>query len=192
MLFRSFFDDDSHKWNSQVHSIPVLGQPERLRSPDFRMDLDEVIIALPTANAERIRQIVRLLQSLHLKFETVPSYEQLATGKVRVSQLRPVEIQDLLNREPVKLDSASIQQQIEGRTVMVTGAGGSIGSELFRQIVERNPRALLMLDQSEVQLFPIEQELLGQGYGGQVVPIVADILDEARMRFVFSDRKRVV
>ncbi|HOU88673.1 MAG TPA: nucleoside-diphosphate sugar epimerase/dehydratase [Verrucomicrobiota bacterium] len=181
-----FFDDDSHKWNSQVHGIPVRGQPERLRNPDFRADLDEVIIALPTASAERIREIVRLLQSVHLKFETVPSYEQLATGKVRVSQLRPVEIQDLLNREPVKLDSVSIQQQIERRTVMVTGAGGSIGSELCRQIVERDPRALLMLDQSEVQLFPIEQELLGQGYGGQAVPIVADILDEARMRFVFT------
>lgn len=181
-----FFDDDSHKWHSQVHGVPVVGQPERLREAAYRADLDEVIIAIPSAAAERMREIVRLLQSVHMKFETVPSVEQLATGKVRVSQLRPVEIQDLLHREPVELDSDTIHQQIKDRTVMVTGAGGSIGSELCRQIAERNPRTLLMLDQSEVQLFPIEQELLEQGYGGQIVPLVADILDEPRMRYVFS------
>jgi len=182
----AFFDDDPQKWHSQVHGVPVVGRPESLRDPNFRLDLDEVIIAMPMAKAGRIGEIVRLLQAVHLKFETVPSLEQLATGKVRVSQLRAVEIQDLLQRVPVELDAANIQQQIKGRVVLVTGAGGSIGSELCRQIADRNPRSLLMLDQSEVQLFPIEQELLARGYGGQIIPVIADILDEARIRHLFG------
>lgn len=182
----AFFDDDPLKWHSQVHGVPVVGRPEKLRDPSFRMHLEEVIIAMPTAPAKRLGEVVRLLQAARLKFETVPSVDQLATGKVRVSQLRPVEIQDLLQRDPIELDLANIQQEIVGRTVLVTGAGGSIGSELCRQIVDRNPRTLLLLDRSEVQLFPIEQEMIAGGFGGQVVPVIADILDEARLRYVFG------
>lgn len=182
----AFFDDDPQKWRSQLHGIAVMGPPERLRDPNFKLALDEVIIAMPGAPARRIGEVVRLLQEVHLKFETVPSLDQLATGKVKVSQLRPVEIQDLLQREPIQLDDEHIHQQIRGRTVMVTGAGGSIGSELCRQIMERNPRSLLLVDQSEVQLFPIEQEMIEQGYRGQAVPLIADVLDEARMRYLFE------
>ena len=182
----AFFDDDPQKWRSQMHGVPVVGRPELLRDPNFKVDLDEVIIAMPTAPARRVGEVVRLLQEVHLKFETVPSVDQLATGKVRVSQLRSVEIQDLLQREPVQMDDQGIQQQIKGRTVMVTGAGGSIGSELCRQIISRDPRLLLLVEQSEVQLFPIEQELLEQGYRGQIVPVIANILDQSRIRSVFQ------
>ncbi len=182
----AFFDDDPEKWRSHLHGIPVLGRPERLRDPNFKLDLDEVIIAMPGAPARRMGEVVRLLQEVRLKFETVPSLDQLATGKVRVSQLRPVEIQDLLQREPVELEDERIRQEIRGRVVMVTGAGGSIGGELCRQIMDRDPRSLLLVEQAEGQLFQIEQELGEQGYRGQAVPLVGDVLDEGRMRYIFE------
>lgn len=182
----AFFDDDPQKWRLQLHGVPVVGRPELLQDPSFKLHLDEVIIAMPSAPARRIGEVVRLLQTVRLKFQTVPSMEQLATGKVRVSQLRPVEIQDLLPREPIALDDAHIAAHLQGRVVLVTGAGGSIGSELCRQIMARNPRTLLMVDQSEVQLFSIEQEMIAQGYRGQALPLIGDVLDEARMRYLME------
>jgi len=181
-----FFDDNPEKWHSHVHGITVAGPPEKLRDRTIRQELDEVIIAMPSAPAKRVGEIVRLLQQAHLKFETVPSMDQLATGQLKVSQLRPVEIQDLLQREPIELDAENIRQRIKDRVVLVTGAGGSIGSELCRQIMERGPRLLLMLDQSEVQLFIIEQEMIARGFGGQILPVIANILDEQRVRYVLE------
>ena len=181
----AFFDDNPQKWRSQVHGVPVVGRPELLKEAGVDLRLDEVIMAMPSAPARRLGEVVQILQGVHLKFETVPSMDQLATGKVRVSQLRPVEIQDLLQREPVALETDNIRQLIRDRVVAVTGAGGSIGSELCRQIAEQNPRTLLLIEQSEVQLFPIEQELLERGHGGAVVPIIGSVLDLARMEYVF-------
>ncbi len=129
-----FFDDDPSKWKSQVHGIPVEGSPELLVSDKERLDLDEVVIAMPSAPAKRINEIVRMLQKEKYKFTTVPSMDQLATGRVSVSHLRPVEIEDLLGRAPVLMDKKNVEQCLRGRVVMVTGAGGSIGSELCRQI----------------------------------------------------------
>jgi FlaA1/EpsC-like NDP-sugar epimerase len=181
-----FFDDDPTKWRSYVHGVPVAGRPELLLDGRENLRLDEVIIAMPAAGPKRMREVIEILQKSHLKFETVPSMEQLATGKVRVSRLRAVEISDLLGRAPVKLAADNIRQLLQGRVVMVTGAGGSIGSELCRQIAGFDPQRLLLVDQSEVQLFQIEQELLDLGYGGVIVPLVADVLDAARMRQVFN------
>ena len=182
----AFFDDDRNKWRSRVHDIPVVGAPEMLLDHKLNLQLEEVIIAMPTAPAKRIGELVKLLQHAHLRFETVPSVDQLATGKVKVSQLRDVEIQDLLGREAVKLETEQISTLLQGRVVMVTGAGGSIGSELCRQIASFNPQRLLLLDQSEVQIFQIEQELVERGYGGVILPIVADVLDEPRVRQILS------
>jgi FlaA1/EpsC-like NDP-sugar epimerase len=151
---------------------------------NLNLQLNEVIIAMPSAPAKRIGEIVKVLQQTRLRFETVPSLEQLALGKVKVSQLRPVQIQDLLGREPVKLETENIRNILKSRVVMVTGAGGSIGAELCRQIAAFNPQRLLMVERSEVQLFPIEQELIEAGHGGVVLPLVADILDEPRMRYI--------
>jgi FlaA1/EpsC-like NDP-sugar epimerase len=182
----AFFDDDKTKWRSRVHDIPVVGPPEMLLDQRLNLQLEEVIIAMPTAPARRIGELVKLLQQTRLRFETVPSMDQLATGKVKVSQLRDVEIQDLLGRDPVELETESILTLLRGRVVMVTGAGGSIGSELCRQIASFNPQRLLLVEQSEVQMFLIEQELIERGYGGVVLPLVADVLDAARMRHLLS------
>lgn len=178
----AFFDDDPLKWRSRVHDIPVVGAPEVLQNHKLNLQLEEVIIAMPSAPAKRIGEVVKLLQRAHMKFETVPSMDQLATGKVKVSQLRSVEIQDLLGREPVELETDNIRQLLQGTVVMVTGAGGSIGAELSRQIASFNPTRLLLLDQSEGALFQIEQELISQGYGGIILPLVADIMDQPRVR----------
>ncbi|MBM3883303.1 MAG: polysaccharide biosynthesis protein [Verrucomicrobia bacterium] len=181
-----FFDDDRNKWRSRVHGVPVVGAPELLRRPDLNLQLEEAIIAMPTAPAKRIGEIVKLLQAAHLKFETVPSMDQLATGKVKVSRLRSVEIQDLLGREPVSLETDSIRDILKNRVVLVTGAGGSIGAELSRQIATFCPQRLLLLEQSEVAMFLIEQELIELGAGGVILPLIGDVLDRQRLRQIFA------
>lgn len=188
----AFFDDNPEKWESHIHGIPVVGRPEVLQEPRFRLSLDEVVIAMPSAPAKRVAEIVRLLQSLQLKFETVPAIDELATGKVRVTRLRPVEILDLLGREPVDLETESIKRIIRNQTVMVTGAGGSIGSELCRQIAAFSPKSLLLVERCEVLAFQIEQELIKMGHGALIRPIVADVCDTGSMQNVFSTFKPAV
>ncbi len=188
----AFFDDNEKKWHSRVHNIPVIGSPEALLNPKLNLQLEEIIIAMPSAPAKRIGEIVKILQQTRLRFETVPSLEQLATGKIKVSQLRSVEIQDLLGREPVELETENIRQILKDKVVMVTGAGGSIGSELCRQITLYNPRRLLLVEQSEFLLFQIEQELKEAGAGALVVPCVADVCDAPRMRQIFEKFKPAV
>ncbi len=180
----AFFDDNPQKWGSSVHGIPVAGAPEELQEGNLK--LDKVIIAMPSANGRRMREIVGLLQRSKISFETVPSLDQLATGKVKVSQLRPVEIEDLLGRDPVLLETENIRSILRGQVVLVTGAGGSIGSELCRQVASFAPTKLLLVEQSEVQMFLIEQELISLGCGHLIVPLVADISDLPRMQKVFE------
>lgn len=182
----AFFDDDPAKRGMRIYNIPVLGPPEILKDGRHNLSLDAAVIAMPRATAKRKGEIVKLLQKMHLPFTTVPSMEQLATGQVKVSQLREVEVADLLGRAAVEVDKSEISKIVRDRVVMVTGAGGSIGSELCRQIALYNPQRLLLLDQSEVQLFQIEQELVERGMGGILKSLVVDILDEARLRHVFQ------
>jgi FlaA1/EpsC-like NDP-sugar epimerase len=129
---------------------------------------------------------VGILNDFRLKFEIVPSYAQLITGQVQISQIRPVEIQDLLGRDPVNLSTEKINDLVKGKVVMVTGAGGSIGSELCRQLTGYHPLRLLLVERCEGQMFQIEQELLNLGCGSQIVPLVADILDDKRLRSIFE------
>ncbi|MCW5556018.1 MAG: polysaccharide biosynthesis protein [Verrucomicrobiae bacterium] len=182
----AFFDDDSSKWHSRVHDIPVLGPPERLVEICQKLDIQEAIIAMPSAPARRVGEVVRMLRQARLPCRTVPSMDQLALGQVRVSQLRNVEVQDLLGREKVELATEDIRSVLRERIILVTGAGGSIGSELCRQIATYHPRRLLLLDRSEPCVFQIEQELIGLGHRTRIVPIVADILDRERMTDIFA------
>ncbi len=216
MLPVAFFDDDHHVWRSRMHGIPVAGPPEILlytnaprpkgNTSIFRnsllqlfeakrpnLGIQEVIIAMPSAPQKRIREVVNVLQKARIKFQTVPSLDQLATGKIKVSQLRPLEIQDLLGRDEVTLETENIRQLLAGKVVAVTGAGGSIGSELCRQIASFGPRQLLLIEQSEVQMFQVEQGLNELGHGGIIVPCVANILDRPRMEAIFTQyRPQVV
>ena len=135
----AFFDDDKRKWHSRVHDIPVLGPPEKLLELNGKFGIEEVIIAMPSAPPRRVSELIQLLRLAHLPCKTVPSLDQLALGQVRVSQLRNVEFQDLLGREKVELDPENIRLILQDRVVLVTGAGGSIGSELCRQIASYHP-----------------------------------------------------
>lgn len=181
-----FLDDDPSKHGKLVHGVPVIGAPEIVEQMKPKPNIAKVVIAMPSAPAKRIRDVVLLMQRQGFKVETLPAIEELASGKVRASRLRPVEVTDLLGREQVSLDSAAIRRLIEGKTVLVTGAGGSIGSELCRQIAQLNPKRLLLVEQAEGSLFVIEQELNEAGMGSLSVPLVADILDRPRMEYIFS------
>jgi FlaA1/EpsC-like NDP-sugar epimerase len=181
-----FLDDDPAKWNSRLHDIRVAGPPELLLEKVRSWKLDKVIIAMPSAPVKRMQKLVHLLGQIHLDFATVPSIRQLATGEVQVSQIRPVDIADLLGREPVELQMDNIRELLHDKVVLVTGAGGSIGSELCRQIAGHQPRRLLMVEQYEGQVFHIQQELAGRGHSGVIEPLVGNILDERRMREIFK------
>ena len=181
----AFFDDDRTKWGMRVLNIPVVGAPEILLNDKMDLELEEVIIAMPNATARRVAEIVRTLQKLQIKFSTVPSIYELTTGQAKVSQLRSVEAQDLLGREQVRVATDDVQHLLRDRVVMVTGAGGSIGSELCRQIASYSPRSLLLVEQSEVQLFQIEQELIDSGCGKLLVPLLANVQDESRLEYIF-------
>ena len=180
----AFFDD--HRFtNSSVHGVPLVGRPDRIGEFKDRLRLEEIIIAMPTASVKRIRDVVAFAQQAALPCRTVPALDQLATGRVSVSSLRPVEIHDLLGRMPVVIQDDAVRKIIFGQTVMVTGAGGSIGSELCRQILAFHPAVLVLVERSEPQLFLIEQELGGAQNGEVVVPVVADVTHGARMREIF-------
>ena len=181
-----FFDDDTSKHGKLVHGVPVIGAPEMIATAKEIGDVAKAVIAMPMASAKRIREVVLLLTAQGIKVETLPSIEELTSGRVRVSRIRPVEVQDLLGRDPVDLDSVGIRKLVEGRVVLVTGAGGSIGGELCRQIAALNPRRLLMVEQAEGSLFNIEQELNDLGLGAIALPLIGDVLDRERMEFIFA------
>ena len=182
----AFFDDDKAKWESRVHDIPVLGPPEKLLEENGSLGIEEVIIAMPSASPRRVGELLRILRKAHLSCRTVPSMDQLALGQVRVTQLRNVEFQDLLGREKIELDPQNIRLILQDRIILVTGAGGSIGSELCRQIASYGPRQILLVERYEPQVFQIEQELIRSGHASRIVPLVGDIVDLPRMRQIFS------
>jgi FlaA1/EpsC-like NDP-sugar epimerase len=168
-----FFDDSDRKKGTQVHGVPVTGPVEGLLEHN-EFELDEVIIAMPSAPGERVREIVDLLDALELRCRTVPAMSQVALGEV-ITQLRPVEVGDILGRESVYLDPSELNDFYIGKTVLVTGAGGSIGSELCRQLAGLGLARLIMVDHSEYHLFEIHAELSGAEV--ELVPEVLDVRD---------------
>src|SRR5262249_44919225 len=150
----AFFDDNSGP-HSSMHGIPVIGTPERILECKAKLRIEGIIIAMPSAPARRIRQALELARTAGLECKTVPSLGQLATGMVNVSNLRPIRIEDLLGRIPVRIKTDAVRDLLNARTVMVTGAGGSIGSELSRQILLFNPSTLLLVERSEPHVFAI-------------------------------------
>ena len=151
-------DDDDTKRKRQILGATVLGRIADLPSLAPRFAVEHAIIAMPGATHDVRRRAIGICQDVGLKVLTVPSFEDLMSGKVTVSQIRNVELDDLLGRDPVTLDSAGLAELLEGKTVMVTGAGGSIGAELCRQIARYNPARLVLYEMSEFALYQVEQE----------------------------------
>src|SRR5262249_17028469 len=150
---------------------------------------DEVLIAIPAANAAAIRSIVRVLEPYKVSIKTLPNLRDIIHGKVEVSQIRSLSVEDLLSRTPVGLDAAPVRRLLEGRRVLVTGAGGSIGSELCRQIAELRPATLVMFERYENSLHAIEMELRDRKFSFGLQPIVGDVTDAARVDEVLAQHR---
>ena len=179
-----FVDDDNYKKMQLLGGVPVLGTLSDLPALVRMHAVDEVIIAIAAVRGSVVRGIVQSLSGTRVETRIVPSLRGLITGEVRVQSLRRIEIDDLLRREPITTDLAAVRALAEGRVVLVTGAGGSIGSELCRQIAALAPAGLIALDHSENQIFEISRELREHFPTLHVVPVIADIRDAARIRAI--------
>ena len=181
-----FLDDNAQKHGLEIHGIPVLGSPNILPEIKERAQISEIILTLPPTASKRIKEINTLAQKIGINTLIIPTVGDLSSGRVTITDLRPVSVEDLLGRAPADLDTVAINELISGQSVLVTGAGGSIGSEIARQVAQRNPKQLIILDQCEVLLYTIEQELITRGYGNIIFPIVADVTDAVRMEEIFK------
>lgn len=183
---RGFVDDDQRKVGGSVNRVKVLGTTARLEKLVRELDVKQVVIAVDHAHGKDIRRIMDICSSIPVKAQIVPSLDEIAHGRVNVSRIRDVEIEDLLGRDPVELDGDNLHELLNGKTVLVTGAGGSIGSELIRQITAYSPKMLLLVERAEFLLFQIERELSKDYIDTNFVPLIADIADEPRMRSIFE------
>ncbi|MEW6716296.1 MAG: nucleoside-diphosphate sugar epimerase/dehydratase [Chloroflexota bacterium] len=181
-----FLDDDPQKQKHQMHGVPVVGMLKDLAAVLARKRIDEVIIAIPTAPGKVVRQVTDVCREKGVHFRTMPGIYELLDGKVSVSRLRKVDITDLLRREPVKIDEKLIGSQLGGRRVLVTGAGGSIGSELCRQIARWGPAELVLLGHGENSIFEVVLEFEESYPSLPVYPLIADVRDELRFQSVMK------
>ncbi len=182
-----FIDDNPAKMGMSIHGISVLGNVDQLPDICKKNNIDELAIAIPSASRKQLRRVVQVCQGTKLRFSTVPSLTDIASGRFRVSQMRDVDINDLLGRDVVKLDLDDIKKFLSGRIILVTGAGGSIGSEMCRQVCAFNPQLLLLVEQAENPLFFIEGELRRTFPKVQMKAVICDITDKARVTQIFSD-----
>lgn len=179
------FDDDRSKVGIRLQGVRVVGTVDQLAKQRPGDKIDEVLIAVPSATGAQMRRFVQACEQAGLPFKTVPSLRDLISGQAQINQLREVDVEDLLGREPVSLDLEAVRTHISGKVVMVTGAAGSIGSELSRQILDYCPAKLICVDQNETGIFYLERELSKRG-SSEVVCCVAHIGDAERMRKVCS------
>jgi len=187
-----FLDDDPNKQGMRIHGIAVLGRTDQIKEICEDHDVEELLIAMPTATRRQLRRVIELCEGTNLRFRTVPGIDELIDGKVTVSQIREVSIEDLLGREPVRLDWDLIAEYLRDKVVLVTGAGGSIGAEMCRQIARVAPGRLILLEQAENPLFEIERELRQKWPDLRVVPYIADICDARRVGLLFRAERPVV
>lgn len=187
----AFIDDDPSLRNQLINGLKVYG-PESLQELLTRHAVSEVLLAMPSAQRFRRNEIMRSLEQLPVNLRTLPGLDELAQGTVKIEDLRKVDIEDLLGRAPVPADSALLRKNITGKAILVTGAGGSIGSELCRQILHLQPKRLVLFERNEFALYNIEQELLKilpGDKGGQhpvLIPILGSITDQTRLERVLT------
>ncbi|MBL8601286.1 MAG: polysaccharide biosynthesis protein [Myxococcales bacterium] len=184
-----FVDDDASKQRLHIHDVRVLGPIAKVTELVKQHAVDEVIVAIPSARADDMRRIVAMCGESGAAIRTIPGVDALVDGRVAVNQIRPVKIEDLLGRAPVTLDSQAIADCVNGAVVLVTGAGGSIGAELCRQVCRFGPAQLVLVEQAENAMFQIHRELHDKFPHVKLVPRIADICDTRRLEAVFQSMR---
>lgn len=179
-------DDDPRKQKMHIHEVPVLGTTDEIPEICKENDIEELIIAMPAASQKQLREVIEKCAGTKLKFQALPGISDLIDGRVTVSQIRPVDINDLLGREAVELNVESIAKFTHNRVVLVTGAGGSIGSEMSRQICRYKPKQLILLEQAELPLFEITNELKRKYPDISTVDCICDIYDRDRVMKIWE------
>lgn len=187
-----FLDDHPAKIGQMIHGIPVLGPVADLPELASHLKAQEILIAMPSANRDQMSRVVEICREVDIPFKTLPGLGELISDKVSIKTIRDVSYKDLLGRPPVHLELVRIEQVLAGKTVLVTGAGGSIGSELCRQILRFNPARLLLMDAGEENLYRIEMELLHEKGFSSYVPILGKVQDRGLLQHVFTEHKPAV
>ncbi len=189
---KGFIDDDRSKKGGSVSGVKVLGTTDDLARLAGELNIEQVVIAIDQAQGKDIRRIMDICREIPVKTQIVPSLHEIIHGRIQVSRLRDVQIEDLLGRDTVQLADENLHDFLTGKVVMVTGAGGSIGSELVRQVAEFNPKRLLLVERTEFALFQIERELAKNFTQNDFLPLIADVGDEPRMREIFAEYQPAV
>jgi FlaA1/EpsC-like NDP-sugar epimerase/lipopolysaccharide/colanic/teichoic acid biosynthesis glycosyltransferase len=183
---KGFVDDDPQKRNSVINNIKVLGSTRDIPRLVREMKINHVVVTIAETTRTEFRRILDICQKVPVKARTIPGLYEILLGNVKVSRIRDVQIEDLLGRAPVHLDEASVKSFVTGKSVLVTGAGGSIGAELARQVARFQPAKLLLVERAEGALFLINLELHEKWPELEVVPLIGDICDEPRMQTIFE------
>ncbi|WP_433745239.1 polysaccharide biosynthesis protein [Falsibacillus pallidus] len=178
----AFIDDDPKKFRLHYFEIPVVGDSTTIQRAVESYKIENIIIAIPSLSKQDLKRIFDECAKTTAKTQIMPMIEDIISGKVSVNQFREVQVEDLLGREPVQLDIESITEYVTGKTILVTGAGGSIGSEICRQICRFNPEKLILLGHGENSIYGIDMELKGLNSGSiDIIPIIADVQDRERI-----------
>jgi len=186
MDVKGFVDDDPEKKGAVIHGIRVLGTTEDLPRLVKELGISQVVITIAQISRQEILHLIGLCRKIQVSIRIIPGLYDVLQGKVRVTRIRNVQIEDLLGREPVYLDEAQIGQFLAGKRVMVTGAGGSIGAELARQVARFQPGKILLVERAEFALFDIDADLRRTRPEAEIIPLVADVCDEGRMRAILA------
>jgi FlaA1/EpsC-like NDP-sugar epimerase len=184
-----FLDDDKTKIGRQIHGIKVFGRTDEIKKYINKLAVDEIIIAIPSASGAVRKNITFKAKEAGVICKTLPTLYEIIDGKAHLYQLRDIRIEDILGRKPVEINYSQLLGQLEGKPILITGAGGSIGSELCRQVIKFKPSSLILVDHSENNIFLIEQELSTRLNYQHTIPIVADIRDIPSIKGVFKKYK---
>ncbi len=193
----AFLDDDPSKLKLRIRGVPVLGTIDEMAKIAKRFKIGKVIIAIPTASGKTIRSILETASNNKIETLTVPGIHEILGGKVDIGKLRKIEIQDLLRRDPIKTDIQKVTELLKGKVILLTGAGGSIGSELCRQVLNCNPAKLIILGHGENSIFEIEEELKFIKatrktqiiINTNIISRIGDIKDKVRLDIIFNEFK---
>jgi len=184
-----FLDDDPSKRGRRIHDIPVLGRIEDVGRAVSKQKVEEIIIAIPSLTGKEMRRVIALCESTGVAVRTLPAMGDILNGTIGMREIREIRIEDLLGREHIELDRVQIGDYLADKKVMVTGAAGSIGRELCRQILRVKPRELILFERVENELFHLQIEFAEQFPGGPYVPILGDILDVKRLERAMEDHR---